>query len=240
VPCRPLLRLAALGLAGVSTAALAQSSPPETSGIGGQNQPNATGGQGFSDPSQLFSGKSGAFFGLAFNRIAGEGNYVSTVINTEFNLGSVGVGLALPLNLLIQPQDPHTRDEIAYNGILRRRDWDEPLDYVKFIRFIRYGRKRDPVYLLAGQLWGASIGHGTLVSRYANNLNLDHPKLGFAFDYNGTYGGFETLTDSVGNPALLAGRAYLRPFGETDFIRGWAIGETVATDRTAPRQYQGG
>jgi hypothetical protein len=73
------------------------------------------------------------------------------------------------------------------------------------------------------------------VSRYANNLSLDHPKFGLAFDVNTTFFGVETLTDYVGNPSLLAGRAYYRPFGDTLFLRGWAIGVTVATDRTAPR-----
>lgn len=224
-------------------AAVAQDAPPqqqpETGGIGGQNLPNAAGmgGQAFTDPSQLFTGTSGAFFGVGFNRIAGEGDYINTVINTEFNLGPVGLGLSLPLNLLVRPDAGVSSNDIAYNGVLRRRDWDEPSDYFKLVRFIRYGNKRDPVYLLAGQLWGASIGHGTLVSRYANSLNLDHSKLGVAFDVNTTYFGFETLTDSAGDPALLAGRAYVRPFGDTPFLRGWAIGATLVTDRTAPRFY---
>jgi hypothetical protein len=45
------------------------------------------------------------------------------------------------------------------------------------------------------------------------------------------------LTDSLGDPALLAGRAYVRPFGDTFFLRGWAVGATIVTDRTAPRAY---
>lgn len=233
------LRLAALVTA-LSAAAFAQAQQgPETGGIGGQNVPDASGasGQAFTDPSQLFSGRSGAFFGAAFNRIPGEGNYVSTVVNTEFNLGDVGFGLQLPLNLLVSPDKGIDRDAITYNGVLRKRDWDETSDYFKLVRFIRYGHKRDPVYLLAGQLWGASIGHGTLVNRYANSLNLDHSKFGIAFDVNTDFFGFETLTDSLGSPALLAGRAYLRPFGDTLFLRGWAIGATVVSDRTAPRAY---
>ena len=240
--CRTATLFAAL-TAAFSLAASAQGTAPqqqpETGGLGGQNVPNAggTGNQAFSDPSLLFSGRAGAFVGLGFNRIPGEGNYLNTIINTEFSLGPVGLGLSLPLNLLVYPQRGINRDDIAYSGVIRKRDWDEPLDYFKFIRFIRYGHKRDPVYLLAGQLWGASIGHGTLVNRYANSLNLDHTKLGVAFDINTTFFGFETLTDSVGNPALLGGRAYVRPFGDTLFLRGWAIGATVMTDRTAPRAY---
>ena len=236
----------------VSSAAVAQGTPqqaPETTGLGGQNQPNAfgTGSAAFSDPSLLFGGTPGAFFGLAFNNIQGEGLYASTVINTEFNLGPIGLGLALPVNVLVLNNDnccapDTTRESKTYGNLIRKRDWDEPQDYTKFVRFIRYGHKRDPVYVLAGQLWGASIGHGTLVSRYANSLSLDHPKFGLALDFNTTYFGIETLTDYVGDPSLMAGRAYVRPFGDTPFLRGWAVGVTVVSDRTAPRTlaYQAG
>jgi hypothetical protein len=227
----------------VSLAAAAQdASSPETSGLAGQNQPNAAGnGQAFADPSQLFGGQAGAFLGLGVNRIQGEGLYAATIINTEFNLGPVGLGLSLPLNLLVWNDDTccdgkTTREDKAYGGIVRRRDWDEPQDYTKFLRFIRYGHKRDPVYFLAGQLWGASIGHGTLVNRYSNSLNLDHPKAGLALDVNTDWFGFETLTDYVADPSLLAGRVYLRPFGrETDILGRWSIGATMAADRNAPR-----
>lgn len=235
------MSLRALALAAaLSTAAAAQEQPaPEPGGVGGQNVPNAgsLGSQAFTDPSQLFSGKAGAFFGLAFNRIPGEGNYINTIVNTEFNLGPVGLGLQLPVNLLVYTDSGVDRDTIAYSGVIRKKDWDEPLDYFKLVRFIRYGHKRDPVYVLAGQLWGASLGHGTLVNRYANSLNLDHTKFGLAFDVNTTFFGFETLTDSVGDPSLIGGRAYVRPFGDTLFLRGWAIGATVVTDRAAPRHY---
>ena len=241
---RPASLFAALAAA-TSLAAVAQGTAPqqqpETGGLGGQNVPNPGGtGGSFTDPSLLFSGKSGAFFGLAFNSIQGEGVYVSTVINTEFNLGPVGLGLSLPVNALLINNDKccapdTTRDSKTYYGVIRKRDWDEPQDYTKFVRYVRYGHKRDSVYFLAGQLWGASIGHGTLVSRYANSLNLDHPKFGLALDFNGTFFGIETMTDYVGDPALLAARAYVRPLGDTPFLRGWAIGVTGATDRTAPR-----
>lgn len=233
------VRLAAL-IAALGSAALAQSTQQaETGGIGGQNVPNASGagGQAFTDPSQLFSGNPGLLLGAAFNRIPGEGSYVKTIVNTDFSVGPVGLGLALPLNLLVQPESGVNRDDITYNGVIRKRDWDEPLDYFKFVRYIRYGHKRDPVYFLAGQLWGASIGHGTLVNRYANSLNLDHTKAGLAFDLNTTFFGIETLTDSVGDPAILAGRAYVRPFGDTPFFRGWAVGVSVVSDRSAPRAY---
>jgi hypothetical protein len=243
-------RLAALALLLAAAAAAQEQQPPETGGLGGQNVPNAAGisGQAFTDPSQLFSGKAGLFFGVGVNKIQGEGIYASTVINTEFSLGPVGVGLGVPIELLVWNDDkccgpdpdaqgnhPHSRDYKTYGGLIRKRDWDEPQDYARLVRFIRYGHKRDPVYVLAGQLWGATIGHGTLVNRYTNSLNLDHPKFGLALDLNGTFFGIETLTDYVSNPALLGARAYVRPFGDTLIARGWAVGVTVVTDRTAPR-----
>ncbi|HZR07442.1 MAG TPA: hypothetical protein VFA79_02590 [Myxococcales bacterium] len=224
-----------------AAAAAQEQKPPETSGVSGQNLPNASGGNGqaFADPSQLFGGTDGTFIGLAVNNIQGEGSYAATVINTQFSLGPVGLGLSLPLNLLIWNNDQcclgaTTRESKTYAGVLRRRDWDEPQDYTKFVRYIRYGNKRDPLYVLAGQLWGASVGHGTLVNRYSNSLSLDHPKAGLALDVNTDWGGVETLTDWVGNPTLMAGRAYVRPLGGTPILRGWAIGFSAATDRTAP------
>jgi hypothetical protein len=238
------MRLLAIAVV-ISTAALAQETPtipPEATGIGGQNQPNAsgTGSASFSDPSLLFAGTPGAFIGVGLTNIQGEGLYASTIVSTEFNLGPVGLGLALPLNLLVWNNDAccdgeTSRGSKTYSDVIRKRDWDEVQDYFKLIRFVRYGHKREPVYVLAGQLWGATIGHGTLINRYANSLSLDHTKFGLALDLNGEWGGIETLTDSVVSPMLLAARVYVRPFGDTEFLRRWAIGVTAATDRTAPR-----
>ncbi len=231
------MRLRILG----TTLLFAAAAAAQEQASGGQTQPNAAAanGQAFADPSLLFGGTPGAYVGLAVNNIQGEGSYAATVINTEFNLGPVGLGLSVPLNLLVWNNDQccagaTTRDSKTYFGVLRRRDWDEAQDYTKFVRYVRYGNKRDPLYVLAGQLWSASIGHGTLVSRYSNSLSLDHPKAGLALDVNTDFVGVETLTDWVGNPSLMAGRAYFRPFGDMPILRGWAIGLSGATDRTAP------
>lgn len=248
------LLIAVLALANPHPASAQEEPPPPPSGpsgVGGQNQPGqAPGGQGqaFSDPSQLFSGRSGAFFGLGLNNISGEGLYAATIVNTDFNLGPIGLGLALPLNLLVWNNDnccgadpdangdhPHSRAYKAYGGVLRKRDWNQWQDYARLIRYVSYGHKRDPVHVLAGQLWGASVGHGTLMNRYANNLSIDHPKFGLALDLNSTFVGVETITDSLTGPSLLGGRVYVRPFGDTLVLRGLAVGATLISDRTAPR-----
>ena len=239
----PARALAALALALLAPAfAFAQEEPPpppppgmETAGAAGQNQPDAhSGSQAFADPSQLFNGMPGAFIGIGVGKIDKD-TYVSTVINTEFTLGPVALGVGVPLNLLVVNDDSTgTRASKTYYDVLRRKGWDQPEDYLKFVRFVRYGNKRDPIYALAGQLWGSSLGHGTLVNRYSNGLNLDHYKFGLAFDVNTTYFGFESLLDNVAGVGIIGGRAYVRPFADVSSLRGLAVGVTVVADPTAP------
>src|SRR5262249_859437 len=112
----------------IAAAAVAQEArPPETSGAAGQSQPNAAAGNGqpFSDPWALFSNGSGAFIGLAVRNIQGEGSYASTVVNADFAVGPVGLGLSVPLNLMVWNNDQccagaYTRDSKTYAGILRK------------------------------------------------------------------------------------------------------------------------
>jgi len=226
----------------LSSAAFAQEEPPpppppgiETAGAAGQNQPDArSGSQNFADPSQLFSGTPGAFVGVGFGKIDKD-TYVSTVINTELALGPFAVGLGVPLNLLaINDDSTGTRDSKTYEHVLRRSDWNQAQDYLKFVRFVRYGHKREPIYLLAGQLWGSSLGHGTLVNRYSNSLSLDQRKFGIAFDFNSDYFGVETLLDNVAGVGILGGRAYVRPFAGMPGLGGLAFGFTTVVDPTAP------
>ena len=226
----------------LSSAAFAQEEPPpppppgiETAGAAGQNQPDArSGSQNFADPSQLFSGTPGAFVGVGFGKIDKD-TYVSTVINTELALGPFAVGLGVPLNLLaINDDSTGTRDSKTYEHVLRRSDWNQAQDYLKFVRFVRYGHKREPLYLLAGQLWGSTLGHGTLVNRYSNSLSLDQRKFGIAFDFNSDYFGVETLLDNVAGVGILGGRAYVRPFAGMPGLGGLAFGFTTVVDPTAP------
>src|SRR5437764_14573399 len=130
------MRLRILGTTLLFAAAAAAQDQAST----GESQPNASAanGQAFADPSLLFGGSPGAYVGLAVNNIQGEGSYASTVINTEFNLGPVGLGLSLPLNLLLWNNDQcctgaYTRDSKTYGGIIRRRDWAEAHGYTHLV-----------------------------------------------------------------------------------------------------------
>lgn len=208
--------------------------------------PQAGAGFGIPDPKSLFGNQPGAYAGVGFGQLGSGDWWAQMTVNTDFSLGPVVLGLALPVDILIwnddssgcstAPNPACTRDDKAYWSFLRKRDWDQFGDYARFIRYVQYGHKRDPgLYALFGQEWDSSIGHGTIVSHYNNSLLLDHPKAGIAVDYNGKWAGGETLTDELVNPTLIAGRAFVRPFGGTAFLRAWAIGASYAADVSAPR-----
>jgi hypothetical protein len=105
---------------------------------------------------------------------------------------------------------------------------------------VRYGHKRDPLYVQYGLLFGATIGHGTLVDRYNNSLDQSQPRAGLALDVNTRWGGFESLVGNLTDPSasVAGGRAYVRPFGGADrpIASRWAVGVSVLGDRGAPRE----
>ncbi|MFM2152449.1 MAG: hypothetical protein RL199_884 [Pseudomonadota bacterium] len=163
----------------------------------------------------------------------------------DFDLGDIGVGLALPLNLLVKAQDESTRDAKTYFRVLRRADYpavspDTLGYYAQMLRSVRYGHKRAPLYVQYGLLYGATLGHGTVVDRYNNSLDQSRPHAGLALDVNTRWGGFESLVGDLTNPAdsVAGGRAYVRPFGGADrpISSRWAIGVSVLGDHGAPRE----
>ncbi len=205
--------------------------------------PQVTGGFGIPSPSSLFGNGAGMYGGLGFGQLGSGDWWAQATVNTSFSLGPVALGLALPIDILVWNNEssgcntpPCSRSDKAYWGVLRRNDWNQLADYARFIRYVQYGHKRgDGFYALFGQEWDSSIGHGTIVSHYNNSLSLNNPKAGLAVDYNGKWFGVETLTDELTGPNLIALRGYVRPFGDTPFLRGWAVGTSFAMDIHAPR-----
>src|SRR3954462_6497154 len=83
----------------IAAAAPAQETHADAAAPQGEQVPSPANLQPYSDPSALFGGGSGAFVGLAVRNIQGEGAYAATVVNADLSLGSVGLGLSVPLNL---------------------------------------------------------------------------------------------------------------------------------------------
>lgn len=181
--------------------------------------------------------------GIGVTQIDGD-YFLQLVLKTELNLGPVGLGLQVPLNLRVPPK----KAEHDYYGVIRRQDWDEKSEYLKVIRYVRLGHKRDDFYLRVGEL-AADLGHGTIVNGYLNNLDVNTFRVGSAFDINTEYGGIETLISDLGafydsnNPRsrVIGTRLYFKPMALVD-PSGWlnifAVGVSLVSDLNAPAIYK--
>lgn len=179
--------------------------------------------------------------GLGFGKIDDD-YFLQFQLRTDLNLGPVGLGLGIPLNLRIVDNDPQNTGD--HYDIIRKEDYDEFVDYLRVIRYVRYGRKGDFIYARVGEL-AAQIGHGTILSRYINNLDINTYRLGAEFAMDTNYGGFETLVSDFGsvfsdsNGSRLVGfRGYVKPVGFSNPespLNIFALGASVVSDLNAPR-----
>lgn len=164
-----------------------------------------------------------------------DGDLFATVnLGFAMDLGKIGFGVQVPLRLRLHDADPQDQESA---GVFRKEDWDEFSDYLKIIRYFRYGRKGELVHVVVGDLPGATVGHGTIVNRYHNNIDLDHYLLGVVADVNTDYGGVETVFNSVAPPTLIGVRGYVRPWSFIDtesYANNLAVGVSVVTDYAAP------
>lgn len=173
------------------------------------------------------SGSGGAAMGVSL--IDGK-SYLAITPMFDISFGPFGVGLRVPLNIEMP------------DGGLREEDYDEPFDYLRIVRYARYGHKGQPVYVRVGEL-AASIGHGTIVSRYMNNLDLNSFHLGLQADVNTQWGGVETLFSDVGRlvgggrSGVNGARVYVKPYSFIDPsspLNIFNAGVSVITDSDAP------
>jgi hypothetical protein len=126
-------------------------------------------------------------------------------------------------------------------GDIRTEDWDEPSEYVRFIRYLQYGKKEDRFFFNMSQHSSTSIGHGTLMRRYANNIDPDSSRVSGELDMYNDYAGFEFVTNSIIDWDLFGGIAFVKPlsfFSDNAMARSLSIGFTYIADRHAPVQLQ--
>lgn len=174
--------------------------------------------------------------------------FLTLTLAADLNLGKIGLGIAAPLNLRVVDMDPENEGD--YLGLIRKEDWDEPIEYLRIIRYVRYGHKRDPLFLRVGTL-AAEIGHGTIMSRYMNNLDLNTNHIGAQFDVNTDWGGVETvvsdgprLTTNISDigaqenySRIVGGRFHLKPWALVDpesCFNIFAVGLSFLADVDAP------
>ena len=181
------------------------------------------------DSNFLTSGLYGG--GLTF--IDGDA-YVQLQLQPDIPLGQIGLGLDLVFlyNPYAEGTDPQF---LAEDG----EAWDNPSTWLRLVRYIRYGQPYDPFHLRFGELDYLTIGHGSIMSGYAN---YDRRGLRLNFRNSVNRWGVETMLDDIGNPSIFGGRVFLRPFQHeenSDLLARFELGATYLTDINPNLQEEG-
>lgn len=159
--------------------------------------------------------------GFGINWINGAPHY-SFRMFPEFTISKVGIGLDL-------------RIDFTADGKIRSENFNEFSDYLSIIRYVRYGQKRDPLYIRLGALDYATLGHGSILYLYNNSPSFDSRKTGLAFDADFNEYGFESVYGNFGGSGLIGGRIYIRPLkftslSEIPIVGSIEVGATLVTD----------
>lgn len=168
---------------------------------------------------------------------------VEPLVDLRFLDGKLGFGLGAPLRFELVNFAPDATGSPLLTqrmGRLRIEDWDSVHDFGRALKYVTYGRKEDPLYISAGQRYASTVGHGSLVRRYAPNIDLDYPRASAQVDAYNEYGGFEAFTNDLLEWNTLAGIAFVKPlsFFKPDNLlaKSLSLGVSGATDWRAPYQ----
>ena len=134
-----------------------------------------------SDPSQKYNGIGG---GLGASIFQGR-PFLLLNAATQFELWhQLGVGI-----------DGYVR--IGSDGKLRKEDFDDWYDALRWISYIRIGHPGEDLYARIGGLNDITLGHGTIVDNYTNNSSYDDRRIGLIGRMDmGLFGG-EAFTSDV-------------------------------------------
>lgn len=159
--------------------------------------------------------------GMGLQWIDGELNYTFH-FTPEFAFDKFGIGLDLQLNFNRQ-------------GKLRTKDFNEFSDYLRVIRYLRYGEKGDPAYIKLGALNYYTLGHGSIMYNYFNSPTYYARRAGLIVDIDFGKFGIESIYSNFGERGIIGARGYFRPFQFTSqesipIIGGLQIGASYVVD----------
>ncbi len=135
--------------------------------------------------------------GAGVNFIDGKAFY-SLRLAPELALGKVGLGLDL-------------RIDLDSTGSIRKENFNDASDFLSIIRYVRYGQKKDPVFVSVGSLDHYTLGHGSLINQYNNSPSIDKRSIGLALDLDFDKFGFESIYSDFSQGSVLGFRGYARP-----------------------------
>jgi hypothetical protein len=176
-----------------------------------------------------------------------EGAYyllLEPMLDLRFLDAKLGIGLAVPLRIkLADFTNATTFNDITKDaGKLRTQDYATVHDFGRVLNYVTYGRKEDPLYISAGQRYASTLGHGTIMRRYAPNIDINYPRASAQLDAYNSLGGFEAFTNDLLEWNTLGALGFIKPlspFAPNNLILSTlSFGVTAVTDRTAPSAIQ--
>ena len=172
----------------------AQQSPTQTPS---QSQPQSGGGSKLPGGIGMSASVGASVLdGQVYNQIS---------LRPDIPIGPFGIGL--DLNFYFDA-----------DGNLREEDWDEPLDAIDKIFYLRYNNPEDPFYIRAGGLLEVRMGQGLIMDNYSNTIEypqvrrvglLGHKEFG-KFRLQGLVANLRELS----NPGLLGIRGTYNIIGQ--------------------------
>jgi len=168
------------------------------------------------------------------------GNMYYILLTPQFDLAVKGFGLGLGVPLRIPLYDPNRSLKNAFmpdGWSIRKEDYDEMSEFARVIRYVKYGKKEDNIFVNIGSEYAATLGHGAAMRRYLANVDVDRNKVPVELDAYGRYGGVELYLGDLLRPDRLFGAlAFLKPLGfsENLIAQRLSLGVTWAADMRAP------
>lgn len=167
---------------------------------------------------------------------------VAPKADLRFMEGKLQLGIEVPLNLEMYSLQNAADAGSGGGGFdeagkVREGDYDEARDFVKFLRYLTYGRKEDNLYINVGQLYAATLGHGQVMRRYAGNVDINQTRVGVEVDAYGKYGGFEFFLADVTRGNVFGALGFIKPlslFTDDPMAQSFSLGVSWATDQRAP------
>ena len=169
----------------------------------------------------------GEIFGFEIGTVTMQGRtYSKAVVKPQFEIGQLKLGLYLPIvyndDLFDYGQwyRPEGNNEWSFGSDY---DWssepgeaaqDALIDLALKIHYLEWGEQRDPFFLKLGNLHNMTIGHGTIMKNFANDLEFPSVRrVGLNMGIDREKKGFELVVNDIAQPEIFGGRVYLRPIG---------------------------
>ncbi len=145
--------------------------------------------------------------------------WAKVIVQPVIDVGKFKMGFYLPViyadNQLYKPQG---NNEWSFgtdqNGVAGDIVLDILKDTMLKIKYIEYGDQGwDKFYLKVGNLDNMSIGHGAIMSNYANDGEFPAiRKIGLNTGFDLGVFGMEFVGDNLADPSIIGGRLFINPF----------------------------